>query len=509
MKIKFTKREQEEALFAKSLVNAIKTAVFCLEANARFIYANNATCCLLEFSREELLGMTLEDVAIGFAPETWIKQWQTVVQQGFFSFPCQCRTKNGRILTVEIAISHVRESEQEFGCAYMCLSDIQSAPSNESKTELANPLSILRSTFDSAACGIISVSFEGKAIDCNQKFLEMWQIPSSMTLSSDPATCQTFFANKLKNPDVFHRSVWEVPRDSVAETYDILELTDERIFIQYSKPQRLGDRVIGRVWSIWDITDFKQHAEAQLSQIQEFLEYYRPLEQEQYVSELKARFFATICHQFRSFLNIISFSNSLLRRCVEQGVEKKLPYINNIQTAVEEIGKLLDGLIFIGQSEVGKINFNPKPTDVERSCRDLIAQIESLGDGKQQPIEFTSQGNCSSVCIDWDLIQHMLMNLLSNSVKYTTDGSKIEFKLVRRPEKLIFQIKDKGIGIPKSDRQRIFEPFYRGSNVNNIPGNGLGLAIVNNIINIHDGQIVVDSKEGVGTIFTVTIPALQ
>ena len=113
----------------------------------------------------------------------------------------------------------------------------------ETESQLAKTLSLMRGTLDSTAYGTIAVSYEGEVLSHNQKFLEMWKIPDSLVLSKDSESCQNFFDRQLKNPEVFHRSVWEVSRESEAETYDILELKDGRVFAQYSKPQRLDDKI--------------------------------------------------------------------------------------------------------------------------------------------------------------------------------------------------------------------------------------------------------------------------
>jgi signal transduction histidine kinase len=235
----------------------------------------------------------------------------------------------------------------------------------------------------------------------------------------------------------------------------------------------------------------------------------RAIEEAKALSELKDRFYGAICHQFRSFLNIISLSNSLLRRYIEQQTDSsKVRYVDNIQGAVEQISTLLDKIIFLSPPEVGKVNFNPKETDILNFCRDLTAQMKAIADNKQQTLEFICRDNTCTVWVDADLLEQIATNLLTNAVKYTPEGGKIEFKLVLKDEKLVFQIKDTGIGISLLEQQRIFEPFYRGSNIGDKSGMGLGLGltIVKNLVHLHDGEIHVESQEKIGTTFTVTIP---
>jgi signal transduction histidine kinase len=108
--------------------------------------------------------------------------------------------------------------------------------------------------------------------------------------------------------------------------------------------------------------------------------------------------------------------------------------------------------------------------------------------------------------MDKNLLRQILANLLSNAIKYSPEGSTVKFDLVCQDEKAIFHIKDEGIGISPEDQQRLFESFQRGSNVGKISGTGLGLTIVKKAVDLHGGQIAVNSEVGVGTTFSVAIP---
>lgn len=537
---------REEEFFPIYLVNRLPDAVFCLGSDARFLYLNDAACRQLEYSRQELLSMTLGDIDQDFSQKTWLEQWQSLRQQNSLVVKSRHRTRSGKFLPVELTLIHVENQDRDFSCVFVRrveetqptqsvaggnlqrvrLSVAQSANSQlcndninnltqeisqlkETEAQLTKTLSLVRGTLDSAAYGIVAVSYEGEVLSHNQKFLEMWKIPDSLVLSKDSESCQNFFDRQLKNPEVFHRSVWEISRESEAETYDILELKDGRVFAQHSKPQRLDDKIIGRVWSILDITELRQQTELELQKTQGKIETVQAIEEAKQLSELRSRFLSMLCHQFRSSLNIISFSNSLLKRYVNKWTDdKKLPYLDNIQTAAEQIGVLLDELVFFGKSEVRQIDFEPKPIDLAGFCRTTVVQIQPLSDGKQQTIEFFSCGNCKATYIDETILHHILTNLLSNAIKYSPNGSKIQFEVLCEKEQAIIKIKDKGIGISAIDQERLFDPFFRGGNVDSIPGNGLGLAIAKNLVEIHNGKLEVESKVGIGTTFSLTLPVL-
>ena len=518
---------EEEPFFSKYLVNQLPNAVFCLGSDARFLYLNDAACRQLEYSRQELLSMKLTDIDPDCSKEAWLKQWQSLKQQNSLIVRSRHRTRSGKILPVELTLIYVKECDRDFSCVYVSQIETQLTQNvnsfdrngninnlqqeifqlKETESRLAKTLSLVRGTLDSAAYGTVSVSYEGEVLSYNQKFLEMWEIPDSLALTKDSPECQNFFARQLKNPEVFRRSVWEISRESEAETYDLLELKDGRIFAQYSKPQRLDDKIIGRVWSIWDISQLKQQTEEKLQKSQGEIETLEAIEEAKQLSELRSRFLSMLCHQFRSSLNVISFANSLLKRYANKRTDdKKLSYLDNIQTAVEQISLLLDEMLFFGRSEVGQIDFEPKPVDLADFCYTLTAQMQEFSDPKQQTIEFIDRNNCKTIYIDKNILNHILTNLLLNAIKYSPNDSKIELEIYCEEEQAIIKIKDEGIGISETDQQRIFEPFFRGSNISSTTGNGLGLPIVKNLVKIHGGKIEVESKVGIGTNFTLTLP---
>ncbi|WP_338421690.1 scytonemin biosynthesis sensor histidine kinase [Nostoc flagelliforme] len=630
-----------EMNFAHFLINHAVDAAFCLGANAQFLYVNDATCLMTEYSREELLSMRLHDIDVDFS----LRNWSEINSQSSVTFKSRYRTKGGRIFLVEISMNYVKYKEMEFGCAFArektdeivelsvqkWTNELRDAKDNlqqefsqlkAKEIELETSLSLLRSTLESTAIGIVAVNFEGDILSLNQKFVDMWQIPESLILSKKCPRCKAFFENQLKDPDAFNRLIWEVSSQSDFESYDILELQDGRVFAHYSKPQWLKGKIIGRVWSIWDITQSKQTEEALRLNATRFrtlaettdtstfliqgtrLCYINPavekltgytkqelltgfdlrrlikskkrrqirqqdeaanfeyqemniltkngterwlacavakldggldfggnpvemiagiditdykyaelglnqaLEQAKQLSELRARFLSMVCHQFRTPLNIVSFSNSLLKEEVDKRTQKKIqPLLDHIQKATEQLSLMLDDILFFSKAEAAKLNFEPKPLELVQFCHDLVAQMQMSV--SQKPINFVTQDKSITACIDKKLLEPILKNLLDNARKYSPSEMAIELKLYCQNDKLTFQVKDMGIGVSLVDQQRIFEPFYRGSNIDHIPGTGLGLSILKTLVDLHHGQVSVESKLGVGSTFTVILPLIK
>ena len=232
----------------------------------------------------------------------------------------------------------------------------------------------------------------------------------------------------------------------------------------------------------------------------------RALAEEKKLSQKRVQLIPMLVHELVSPLNVISFATSLLkRRSTQWTEEKKQAYLDRIQTALQQLGELMDGVLLIGRAEAKKLTFETIKVDLEGFCRDLATQLQ-LNDKNGHIIYFSSRGDCSTICIDRKWLQPILVNLLSNAIKYSPADSTIDLVVSCEDEKVIFQIQDKGIGIPEADRQKLFEPFCRGRNVGGIAGNGLGLTIVKKLVDLHNGRIEVASEVGVGTTFTVVLP---
>lgn len=234
------------------------------------------------------------------------------------------------------------------------------------------------------------------------------------------------------------------------------------------------------------------------------------LEREQELSNLKTRFITTASHEFRTPLTTILSSSELLEVYHHKWApEKILNHLKRIQVAVQQMTALLGDVLLIGKAEAGKLEFNPVPLDVVKLCHDLVEEMEIDTISHQitfLPQAFYPSSKGITACMDEKLLRHIFSNLLSNAIKYSPPGSAIDFSLSYQQGCAVFQVQDRGIGIPIADQDKLFDAFHRASNVGTISGTGLGLAIVKKSIDLHGGKIEVNSKLGVGTTITVTIP---
>ncbi|YAF94424.1 MAG: ATP-binding protein [Nodularia sp. CChRGM 3473] len=227
---------------------------------------------------------------------------------------------------------------------------------------------------------------------------------------------------------------------------------------------------------------------------------------EQELNELKSNFVAMVSHEFRNpmttirtALEIIEYNNDKLTD------EQRTKYFDRVQNAIKQMLQLLDEILFLSKTEAAKLEYKPALLNLANFCSELT-EIFQFGAGNQHIITFTYQGECSPAYMDEDLLNCIFTNLLSNAIKYSPEQSNIQFDLICQHGIATFSVKDQGRGIPLKDQPNLFQTFYRASNVHRVQGTGLGLAIVKQCVDIHGGEIQIESQQNKGTTVIVTLP---
>lgn len=232
----------------------------------------------------------------------------------------------------------------------------------------------------------------------------------------------------------------------------------------------------------------------------------RALIQERELSELKTRFVSLVSHEFRTPLGVTMSAVEVLRHYRDRiNEEKHVELLSDIYSATLQMSGLMEQVLLLGRAEAGKLVWRPTPLDLPDLCEKLVDEGLSATNNRC-PVHFTSEGDFSDASMDAALLRHIMGNLLSNAVKYSAQGSAVDFKLRREGDEAVITIQDHGIGIPAADQARLYEAFYRASNVGETPGTGLGLLLVKRCVDLHHGSILMHSEEGVGTTFTVRLP---
>ena len=224
------------------------------------------------------------------------------------------------------------------------------------------------------------------------------------------------------------------------------------------------------------------------------------------MEKMRQEFISDVSHEIQSPLTSIrGFAQAL--RNDQLSPEERHRYLGIIETESTRLSRITEDLLKLASLESRQLKFEPKPYRLDRQIRGLILACEP---------QWTGKGIDMDVCLeeieitaDEDLLSQAWINLIHNSIKFTPQSGSVRVALCRRDGKVHFRIADTGIGIAGEDQARVFERFYKAdrSRARSAGGSGLGLSIVKRIVDMHHGTIDVESTLGVGSTFTVLLPA--
>lgn len=230
------------------------------------------------------------------------------------------------------------------------------------------------------------------------------------------------------------------------------------------------------------------------------------LEKEREYSVLQGEFVSMVSHEFRTPLSIIDASAQRIERKADKIDPTSLrERIGRIRNAVRRLVSLIESTLSFARIESGKLEINPRESDLKAILSDLCDQQRQLA-GKHQIVE-RLDALPGSITADPDLLVLVFSNLLSNAVKYSPDADRVEVTGGLEDDGSIrVSVRDFGLGIPEDDLPRLFDRFYRATNVTGIAGTGIGLNLSHTLVELHGGTIQVQSVQDEGSIFTVRLP---
>ena len=234
----------------------------------------------------------------------------------------------------------------------------------------------------------------------------------------------------------------------------------------------------------------------------------RKITNEKLAEEARKDFIAHIAHEFKTPLTSIkSYSEMLMEGEIDDG-EMQKEFYNTINTEADRLASLIQNLLSISRIEMGSLAINKSLVKTELLIDDSLAAIETAAQTKHIVIEKNIPDNLSSIVGDKELLKVALINVLNNAVKYTPDNNNITFSLSDQDDFIVFDTIDNGCGISQEDLPRIFEKSFRSSDpmVREMPGSGLGLALTSEIVQLHGGEIDVESEPGEGARFSIKLP---
>jgi two-component system sensor histidine kinase VicK len=201
----------------------------------------------------------------------------------------------------------------------------------------------------------------------------------------------------------------------------------------------------------------------------------------------------------------------MLSGSAELRKEEQKEFHNALASEAHRMGQLIDHLLQLSRIQFGDLSAKFSLVRPGALISDQVESLRIQAEDNKQTLEISVPDNLASVRGDKDLLGVAVTNLISNALKYTEEGGKITVRAREEGEGVVFEISDTGVGIPEETMPRIFEKFYRSEQecVRQKPGSGLGLALVKEIVELHNGRITAESSPGSGASFSMWLPALE
>lgn len=227
-------------------------------------------------------------------------------------------------------------------------------------------------------------------------------------------------------------------------------------------------------------------------------------------ARLKSEFVAHLSHDLRRPLTSIQMFSEMLKEGHIPSEEKKQEYYNIIANESDKLTHLANNVLDFSRVERGRIRYHFEPMDITSIVRDTVERFKTymLDDKRSVSLEMDP---CPPVRVDVHTMTQAVMNLLTNAAKYSPAGTPIEVKVgagLKPTRTVSIDVIDHGYGVPTSEHKKIFRKFYRVSKpyVSQIEGSGLGLTLVQYTVEAHGGKVLVESKEGKGSKFSIVLP---
>jgi len=478
-----TLRESEQRL--STVLNGILTGVLIIDGRTHHIVdANPHAAEIVGLPKDQIVGRVCHQFVcpaeVGSCPISDLRQ--TVDR----SERVLLKADGARIPILKTVVSVTWQGQE-----YLVESFVDISRLKQAEQEVKESLSLLEATLESTANGLLVVDPEGRIKHYNRQFQELWQIPNAVLAERNDDQVREITLSRVKDPQAYRSRVRELYDHPESEGLDTLELIDGRIVERCSKPQILGDRIVGRVWSFHDITEKTLAQQKQAALLRKVAD----------INEELTHFAYVVSHDLKAPLRGIKLVTEWL--CADYGDklgDDAKEQLDLLQSRVARMHNLIDGVL--QYSRIGRIT-------EEATQVDLTELIAGIVDGIAPPahVHVTVEGPLPTLSGEKTRITQVFQNLLANAVKFMDKPvGEVRIGCVEDGEFWRFHVADNGPGIEEKYFDRIFRLFQTLAPRDEFESTGVGLALVKKIVERYGGRVWVESEVGRGSTFFVSWP---
>ncbi|WP_298685698.1 PAS domain S-box protein [uncultured Methanomethylovorans sp.] len=355
-----------------------------------------------------------------------------------------------------------------------------------------------RMIFEKSPLGIIHFDTYGVITQCNKSFVDIVGVEEANIIgniigldllrsdtSEEIKKCVT--AVLSGEPDNFSGSSFSFmgARDTPIRASFVPVITEDKA-------------IAGGICIVEDITESKKAREA--------LIHAKNVAEE--ASRTKSEFLSNVTHELRTPLNAIMGFSDLLQESIEDKLnENQRKYLNNIIAGGKDLLDVINNILDVSNIEAGKTNLELEDIHLEGLVQDVMTEMSSFASKKNIALQMELDPQVESIRVDRNKLQQILINLVSNAIKFGKEKGFVKIRSKQMHDTLHIEVIDNGIGISTEDQQRLFKPFIQldSSSTRKYKGNGIGLYIVKQFVDLHGGNVWLESEIGKGSTFTFTI----
>ena len=516
-------REREKDY--KELIDGMNETVWIIDLDGNIIDVNKTAVELLDYSKEEFLKIGLKGIDSSLTKQQIQSLVNTMPKDKFQIFETSHKTKDGKIIPVEV-VSSIITYRGKKTILSIARDVTERRKAEEALRESENTLRVFINAIPEAS---LLVDTDGNIVSANQALAKSFgentetivnknlykMLPAKIAGSRKAKIKKAINQNKpisfedYYSGHFYYNYVNPILDDSRKVSkiaiigFDITERKKAEIELEQYR-LHLEELIRDRTKELEEVNSLLQEEIIKQREAEEKVRV--ALEKEKELSELKSKFISIASHEFRTPLTTVLSSTELLERYGRTWEhDKYVKQTDRIRKSVKYLTNLMDEVLIISRADTGKIKFEPKKTDLEKLCKNILEDIKLILTNKHS-IDFDVDIGQKNFMLDEKLLKFIILNLLSNAIKYSPKGGNIGFKVCASPQNIIIEISDEGIGIPEEDRIHLFDPFNRGSNVGDIHGTGLGMSIIKRSVDMYNGSIEYESKVDEGTTFVVSLP---
>jgi signal transduction histidine kinase len=346
---------------------------------------------------------------------------------------------------------------------------------------------LMQAMMEASADSILIVAPDRRIVSSNERFQQMWGVPSTVVDSSSDEAALASALSRVAEPEAFLAKVYYLYEHPEERSWDEVALRDGRVFERYSAPVTGPDRSsYGRVWFFRDVSARR--------------------EAQRLLEKLRLEFAAAIVHDLRAPIQTILLQTSAFLRAVQGGeVRVKESAVHRIERQALHLARMTTDLLDVTTVDLNRVNLNREWLSLPELARDTIDNIRPmLG---HHLVQMTAGGMLPPVRVDRHRLGRVLTNLLVNAAMYSPEESPIDVDVETRGNGVEVSVRDAGLQIPKEDIPYVFDRFFPSRQIGAVrSGFGLGLYAARAFVDAHGGHLSVESTTDKGTTFRAWLP---